>query len=64
VSEGTTPEQLVFVRGNDHLEHLLSDPLIASGSPVSTGDLARFGDAFVDLADSGVMSRAWRRPTG
>ena len=30
MSEDTTPEQPVFVRGNDHLDRLLSDPLIAS----------------------------------
>ena len=32
----------------------------ASGSPVSVGDLTRFADAFGDLADPEVMSRAWR----
>ena len=30
MSEDTTAEQPVFVRGNDHLDRLLSDPLIAS----------------------------------
>jgi plasmid stability protein len=32
----------------------------ASGAVVTTQDLARFGEAFADLADPDVMSRAWR----
>jgi hypothetical protein len=32
----------------------------ASGSPVSTEDLARFADVFGDLADPQIMARAWR----
>lgn len=30
MSDDTTPKQPVFVRGNGHLDRLLSDPLIAS----------------------------------
>ena len=30
-----------------------------SGSPVSTGDLARFAEIFGDLDDPDVMSGAW-----
>jgi len=30
MNEDTTPQQPVFVRGNDHLDRLLADPLIAS----------------------------------
>jgi len=32
----------------------------AAGAVVTTRDLARFGEAFADLADPDVMSRAWR----
>jgi plasmid stability protein len=31
-----------------------------AGTAVSTQDLARFAEAFSDLADPDVMSRAWR----
>ena len=30
MAEDTTAQQATFVRGNDHLDRLLSDPLIAS----------------------------------
>jgi hypothetical protein len=35
-------------------------PLAISDSPVTTGDLTRFGDTFADLADPDVMSQAWQ----
>jgi plasmid stability protein len=38
----------------------LAQDAAAAGSPVSTTDLARFAEVFVDLADLDVMSQAWQ----
>ena len=44
---------------SEYLRRFLSQAAVGPGSPVSTGDLARFADVFSDLADPDVMSRAW-----
>ena len=44
----------------EYVRRRLTQDAAASGSPVSTGDLARFAAVFGDLADAGVMSRAWQ----
>lgn len=44
----------------EYVRRRLTQDAAVSGSPVSTGDLARFAATFGDLADSDVMSRAWQ----
>ncbi len=45
---------------SEYVRRRLAQDAALSGSPVSTGDLTRFAAAFGDLADPGVMSRAWQ----
>jgi hypothetical protein len=45
---------------SEYVRRRLAQDAAASGSPVSVRDLTRFADAFSDLADPEVMSRAWR----
>ncbi len=45
---------------SEYVRRRLAQDVAPFGSPVSTGDLARFAAAFGDLADPGVMSRAWQ----
>jgi plasmid stability protein len=45
---------------SEYVRRRLAQDAMATESPVSTGDLARFASAFSDLADPGVMSRAWQ----
>lgn len=40
MNEEPTTQELVFVRGNDHLNRLLSDPLIASDADAEEMDSA------------------------
>jgi plasmid stability protein len=44
---------------SEYVRRRLAQDASAPGSPVSVEDLARFADAFADLADPDVMSRAW-----
>jgi hypothetical protein len=44
----------------EYVRRRLAQDAAVSDSPVSTGDLARFGDTFSDLADPEVMSQAWQ----
>ena len=44
----------------EYVRRRLAQDAASSGGPVSTGDLERFADTFGDLADPGVMSRAWQ----
>ena len=45
---------------SEYVRRRLAQDVGASDSPVTTADLARFSDAFGDLADPDVMSRAWQ----
>jgi len=45
---------------SEYVRRRLAQDAAASGSPVSVDDLTRFADAFGDLADPEVMSRAWQ----
>lgn len=45
---------------SEYVRRRLAQDAVASGSPVSIGDLARFASDFGDLADPEVMSQAWR----
>ena len=45
---------------SEYVRRRLAQDAAASDSPVTTADLARFADAFGDLADPDVMSRAWQ----
>jgi hypothetical protein len=45
---------------SEYVRRRLAQDAAAPGSTVSVGDLARFADTFSDLADPGVMARAWR----
>lgn len=44
----------------EYVRRRLAQDAAAADSPVSADDLARFADAFGDLADPDVMSRAWQ----
>jgi hypothetical protein len=44
----------------EYVRRRLAQDAALSDSPVSAGDLARFGGTFSDLADPEVMSRAWQ----
>ena len=46
MSEDTTPKQPVFVRGNDHLDRLLSDPLIVSDVAAAHADAEEMDRAY------------------
>jgi plasmid stability protein len=45
---------------SEYVRRRLTQDAVASGATVSTADLARFAEAFADLGDPEVMSRAWR----
>lgn len=45
---------------SEYLRRRLAQDAAAQQSAVTTEDLARFADRFSDLADSDVMSQAWR----
>ena len=45
---------------SEYVRRRLAQDAAASGSPVSAADLTRFAEVFGDLADTDVMSRAWR----
>jgi hypothetical protein len=45
---------------SEYVRRRLAQDAGAADSPVTTADLARFSDAFGDLADPDVMSRAWQ----
>jgi plasmid stability protein len=45
---------------SEYVRRRLAQDAAASGSPVSTADLARFAGTFADLADPDVMSQAWK----
>jgi antitoxin FitA-like protein len=45
---------------SEYVRRRLAQDAGASDSPVTTDDLERFSDAFGDLADPDVMSRAWQ----
>ena len=45
---------------SEYLRRRMAQDAAASGSPVSTEDLARCADDFSDLADPQIMARAWR----
>jgi len=44
---------------SEYVRRRLAQDASVPGSPVSVKDLAYFADAFADLADPDVMSRAW-----
>ena len=45
---------------SEYVRRRLAQDAGAADSPVTTDDLTRFSDAFGDLADPDVMSRAWQ----
>ena len=45
---------------SEYVRRRLAQDAAVSGSVVSVGDLARFAEAFGDLADREVMAAAWR----
>jgi len=45
---------------SEYVRRRLAQDASVADSPVTTADLARFSDAFGDLADPDVMSRAWQ----
>lgn len=45
---------------SEYVRRRLAQDAAVSDSTVSVGDLARFADAFGDLADPTVMAQAWR----
>jgi hypothetical protein len=45
---------------SEYVRRRLAQDATTAGSPVSVEDLARFADAFGDLADPDVMSQAWK----
>ena len=45
---------------SEYVRRRLAQDAAVTDSPVSAGDLARFGETFSDLADPGVMSQAWQ----
>ena len=49
---------------SEYVRRRLAQDVGASDFPVTTADLARFADAFCDLADPDVMARAWQWPVG
>ncbi len=44
----------------EYVRRRLAQDAAVSDSPVSAGDLRQFADAFGDLGDPDVMSRAWQ----
>jgi hypothetical protein len=51
---------LLGLSRSEYLRRRLAQDASVSGSPVGTEDLVRFAGVFSDLADPGVMSRAWQ----
>jgi Ribbon-helix-helix protein, copG family len=45
---------------SEYVRRRLAQDAALQGTTVSVEDLARFAEAFGDLADPDVMSRAWR----
>jgi hypothetical protein len=45
---------------SEYVRRRLAQDAAVSDSPVSAGDLARFGETFSDLADPDVMPQAWQ----
>jgi hypothetical protein len=45
---------------SEYVRRRLAQDAARTGAPVSTQDLARFAEVFVDLADPEIMSQAWR----
>ena len=45
---------------SEYVRRRLAQDAASTAAVVTTQDLARFGEAFADLADPDVMSRAWR----
>ncbi len=45
---------------SEYVRRRLAQDAAATGSAVTTRDLARFADVFGDLADPAVMSQAWQ----
>ncbi len=45
---------------SEYVRRRLTQDAVTSGVTVTTSDLARFAQAFADLDDPDVMSRAWR----
>lgn len=45
---------------SEYVRRRLAQDAAATRAVVTTQDLARFGEAFADLADPDVMSQAWR----
>lgn len=45
---------------SEYVRRRLAQDAATSEGRVSTGDLERFAGTFGDLADPGVMSRAWQ----
>jgi hypothetical protein len=45
---------------SEYVRRRLTQDAAASGIAVSVEDLARFAEAFGDLADPDIMSQAWR----
>jgi len=45
---------------SEYVRRRLAQDASTPGSAVGVEDLARFADAFADLADPDVMSRAWK----
>jgi plasmid stability protein len=45
---------------SEYVRRRLTQDAVTSGATVTTSDLARFAEAFADLDDPDVMSRAWR----
>lgn len=48
------------VSRSEYVRRRLAQDAIAQAGPVTKQDLARFADHFADLADTDVMSQAWR----
>lgn len=46
MSDDTTPQEPVFVRGNDHLDRLLADPVIASDVASAHADAEEMDRAY------------------
>jgi hypothetical protein len=49
---------------SEYVRRRLAQDAAAHDTAVSVEDLARFAEAFGDLADPDVMSQAWRRRPG
>jgi plasmid stability protein len=45
---------------SEYVRRRLAQDAAAQAGPVTEEDLARFAEQFGDLADAGVMSRAWQ----